>query len=166
VLSVAKEVLVKRFPFFLLILMTGCSLLIKKPDVAVKSVTLTGLDTKGVGIDLLLAVANPNSYKLTLSGYRFDLYVLSFPLTKGESGDAIEFPGKAVTDVRLPARVEFRDLLKALKAVPDPDQVPYRLKASLNLHAPLGSLMVPVDRVGTFALPRGPLVGGILKHLK
>jgi LEA14-like dessication related protein len=156
----------KRFPFFLLILLTGCSLFVKKPDVSVKSVTLTGLDTKGVGIDFLLAVANPNSYDLTLSGYRFDLYVSSLPLSRGESGDKTLFPGKSVTEVRLPARIEFRDLLRVLKTVPDPDQVPYRLKAAINMQAPLGSFMLPVDRVGTFALPRGPLVGGILKHLK
>lgn len=156
----------KRLPFFLLILLTGCSLFVKKPDVAVKSVTLTGLDTKGVGIDFLLTVANPNSYKLTLSGYRYDLFVSSLPLTEGESVDTIVFPAKAVTDVRLPARVEFRDLLKVLKAVPDPEQVPYRLKAALNIQAPLGSFMVPVDRAGTFALPPDKLVGGILRHLK
>jgi LEA14-like dessication related protein len=161
-----KGVFVKRFSILFLILLTGCSLFIKKPDVTVKSVTLTGLDTKGIGVDFLLAVANPNAYKLTLSGYRFDLYVSSVPLTSGECGDRIEFPGRSVTDVRLPAKVEFRDLLKVLKAVPDPGQVPYRLKAALNIDSPLGSSMVPLDMLGTFALPRDKLIGGILKHLK
>jgi LEA14-like dessication related protein len=161
-----KGVFMKRFPFLMLLFLTGCSLFINKPEVEVKSVTLTGADAKGVGIDILLSVANPNSYKLTLSGYRFDLYVSSLPLTRGESGDTIEFPGKTVTDVRLPARVEFRDLLKVLKAVPDPDQVPYRLKAAFNMHAPLGSFLVPVDRTGTFAMPRNLPIASFLKYFK
>ena len=156
----------KRFLFLLLFFLTSCSLFIDKPDVAVKNVTLTGVDGKGVWIEIKLLVANPNSYKLTLSKYRYDLYVSSLPLTSGENVNTIEFPGNEATEVRLPARVEFRDLLKVLKAVSDPEKVPYRLIAAFNIHAPLGSITVPVDRMGTFVLPKDPLIGGILKHLK
>jgi len=156
----------KRFLFLLLLFLTGCSLFINKPDVAVKNVTLTGVDGKGVWIEIILSVANPNSYRLTLSKYSYDLYVSSLPLTKGENANTIEFPGKEVTEVRLPARVEFRDLLKVMKAVSDPEKVPYRLIAAFNIHAPMGSITVPVDRMGTFALPKDALIGGILKHIK
>ena len=156
----------RRFLLFPMILLTGCSLFIQKPDVSVKSITLTGVDTKGIEVSFLLAVKNPNSYRLDLTGYRYDLYVSSVELSRGENSDSTEFPANAETDVKMPLRVEFHDLLKTLKATPDPDQVPYQLIASLNMRTPLGSFTLPVDKRGTFALPRNLILDRFLKHIK
>jgi LEA14-like dessication related protein len=133
--------------------LTGCSLFMAKPEVAVKSVTLAGLDRKGVMLDFLLAVTNPNSYKLNLTGYSYDLLVSAMPLAQGESRDAIELAGNAATDVRLPVKVSFRDLLQVIRKSPDPDNIPYQLKAALNLQTPIGTRAIPVDKQGTFSVP-------------
>lgn len=133
--------------------LTGCSLFMAKPEVAVKSVTLAGLDRKGVQLDFLLAVTNPNSYKLNLTGYSYDLLVSAMPLAQGECHDAIELAGNAATDVRLPVKVSFRDLLQVIRKSPDPDEIPYWLKAAMDLQTPLGHLAIPVDKQGTFSVP-------------
>jgi LEA14-like dessication related protein len=135
------------------IALAGCSLLMTKPEVAVKSVTLAGADRKGVQLDFLLAVTNPNSYRLNLDGYSYDLLVSSMPLARGESREAMEFAANAATDVRLPVKVSFHDLLKVIRKSPDPDHVPYQLKAALTLQTPLGPMAVPLDKQGTFSVP-------------
>jgi LEA14-like dessication related protein len=141
------------FLLLLVIAMTGCSLLMEKPEVAVKSVNLTGLDRKGVELEFVLAVANPNSYTLSLTGYSYNLLVSAIPLARGESREAVEFAGKAATDMRLPVRLSFRDLLQIISKSPDPDHLSYRLNAGLNLRTPYGPLAVPVDKQGTFTVP-------------
>jgi LEA14-like dessication related protein len=145
--------MMKTILLLVCIALTGCSLFMAKPEVAVKSVTLAGLDRKGVQLDFLLAVTNPNSYKLNLTGYSYDLLVSAMPLAQGESRDAIELAGNAATDVRLPVKVSFRDLLQVVRKSPDPDHIPYQLKAALNLQTPLGHLAIPVDKQGTFSVP-------------
>jgi LEA14-like dessication related protein len=97
--------MMRIFLLLAFIALTGCSLLMTKPEVAIKSVTLAGADRKGVQLDFLLAVKNPNSYRLNLDGYSYDLHVSSIPLARGESRDAMEFAANAATDVRLPVKV-------------------------------------------------------------
>jgi len=157
---------VLRVLLILMIFLTGCSLFAKKSEVEIKSLTLTKVDAKGVGIDLVLAITNPNSYKLNLTGYRYELLVSSLLLSSAENHDTVEFPGNSVTDVRIPARVEYQDLMKILKTIPDPNQIPYQMKAGLNIRTPLGSYTVPVDKQGTFALPRNLLLERFLKQIK
>lgn len=143
----------KMFLLIILVALTGCSMIMSKPEVAVKSVNLAGVNGKGVQLDLLLAVTNPNPYKLNLTRYSYDLLVSAMPLARGESRDAIEFAGNAATDVMLPVTVSFRDLLQVIGKSADPDHLPYQLKAVLDLQTPLGALAIPVEKQGIFSVP-------------
>jgi len=156
----------KRLFLIIFILLSGCSLLITKPEVTVKSVSLTGVDRKGVEMDFVLTVKNPNSYRLYLTGYRYDLLVSSILMSSGESHDEMEFAGNAVTDVRMPLRVEFQDVMKIVKATPDLDQIPYQLKAGLNMRTSFGPFTLPIDMHGNFALPRKLFLDRLLKQLR
>ncbi len=156
----------KRLFLIIFILLSGCSLLMTKPEVAVKSVSLTGVDRKGVEMDFIISVKNPNSYSLNLTRYHYDLLVSSILMSSGESHDEMEFAGNAVTDVRMPLRVEFQDVMKIVKATPDLDQIPYQLKAGLNMRTPLGPFMFPIDMHGNFALPRKFFLDRLLKQLR
>jgi LEA14-like dessication related protein len=147
------------------IALTGCSLLMAKPEVALKSVTLAGVDQKGVELDFLMAVTNPNSFKLNLTGYSYNLIVSSMPLALGESSDEIQFAGNSSTDVRLPVRVSFSDLMQIIKKSPDPEHIPYQLKAGLNLQTPFGHMAIPVEKQGTFAIPSQYQPTRILKQI-
>ncbi len=143
----------KKLLIFVLAFLSGCSFFVTKPDVAVKSVTVTGLDSNGAEVAFLLAVTNPNSYNLKLTGYDYTLLVSDFPLARGEVREVIEFAGKTTTDVRLPVRVAFRDLREVLKRSPDLEHVPYRLTAAFALQAPFVNVTIPVEKNGSLALP-------------
>ena len=120
-----------------LLVLSGCSLLLKEPRVAFKDIGLTGLDKDGVTLELLLAVHNDNAFDLSLRGYRYDLHLMALPLASGNVREAMAFKHNAVTDVRLPVRFGYRELMELLKRRPDPDKIPYRLTADFELETPL-----------------------------
>jgi LEA14-like dessication related protein len=143
----------KRLLLIPLILLTSCSLFVKTPVVSVKDVTLVGLDGTGARLELLLGITNPNAYQIGLQGYTYALQVMDAQLASGEARQSLEFAPHATADVRIPVQVAFRDLLDILKRGPDMDHVPYRIHASLDVKLPVGSLAVPIDTSGTFAIP-------------
>ena len=151
---------------FLLLTISGCSLLITKPEVSLKSVKLSGVDEKGVNVDFLLSVTNPNPYNLHLTGYRYDLLVSALPLASGENNAAMEFAANAATDARLSVRVSFQDLLQVIGNSPDMNHIPYNLKADLDVRTPFRRITVPVNKQGEFALPGKYQPENFLKNFK
>jgi LEA14-like dessication related protein len=153
------------FVLLLFILFTGCSTFVANPQIAVKGVNIAGIDRDGVEMDFLLAVNNPNSYNLKMTGYSYNLIVSALPLAKGENHEVVEFNGNATTDIRLPVRITFHDLLEILKLRPDPEHIPYQLTAGLELQTPFGYVVIPVDKSGTFAVPQKYRPDRFLKQL-
>ena len=145
----------KKLLFCCLLFLTGCSMFVAKPDVVVKDVNLVDLDAGGVGIEFYIAVTNPNAFDLKLLGYSYDLKVMAMPLAKGGSRERLDFPAKSTTDVRLPVRIAYRDMLEIIKRQPDPNSIPYQLKAGFDLDTPVGNLAVPIEKTGTYAIPEG-----------
>lgn len=146
-----------RIPFLfcmlLFLLLCGCSLLLEEPKVSLTRTSVIGVDTTGADIECALSITNPNSFDLTLQGYTYDLRVMSLPLAAGGLQEQLPIPAGKQTDMRLPIRVKYADLLEILKRRPDPDRIPYRLRASLMLGTPLGEMVIPVDRSDTFTVP-------------
>jgi LEA14-like dessication related protein len=149
----------------LLVSLTACTALVKEPVVSVKDLNVVSLDSAGAGMELYLGVTNPNSYEITLKGYSYDLKVMALPLAKGGAREEIRFPANAETDVRIPIRLSYADLLEILKRKPNPDAVPYQLAAGLDVETPVGHLTVPVNRTGTYAIPKQYRPSGILNKL-
>ena len=149
----------------LLTILTGCTMLVKEPTVTVRDLNVVSLDGGGAGMELWLTVQNPNPYEVRLLGYSYDLKVLGFPLAKGGARDEIKFPAGAATDLLIPVKVSFGDLLEIFKRRPDPAKIPYALLAGLDLETPLGQLTVPVRKSGTYAVPKQYRPASILNKL-
>ncbi len=115
--------------------------------------------------DVALAVTNPNSFDLTIVRYSYALSVMGLPLGTGQNEKAITFPANKQNTIHLPVRVTHRHLLSAITRLPDPDRVPYHLKAELTFATPFGEKMVPLDRHGHFPLPERYRPKAILKGI-
>ena len=137
----------------LFLLAAGCASLIQAPQVTLKRTSLIGLDTSGADLEFFLGISNPNSFDLSLLGYTYDLRVMTLPLAASGLQSTLPIPAERETDMRLPVRVKFGDLLEILKRRPDPAKVPYQISARLHLKSPLGEIVVPVEMDGSFALP-------------
>lgn len=146
----------RKGAYLLLLLMffTGCQLLVKDPVVTVQDLTVVSLQGGGARMELRLNVKNPNPFDVRLLGYNYDLKVMELPLAKGAAREKISFPSGAETELRLPILIPFADLLEIFKRKPDPENIPYQLSAGLDLKTPLGRMTVPVNRNGTYAIPK------------
>lgn len=138
----------------MVLVLSGCSsLFVKEPVVTVKGVDLVSVDAAGVGMEVELTIENRNGYDIKLLGYSYDLQVMALPLAKGGTRETVTFPAATTTDLRIPIRLGLGELMEILKRIPNPDRVPYRLKAGLDLDSPFGHLSVPVDKSGTYQVP-------------
>ncbi len=143
----------KRLLSLFLLFFTGCAMFVAEPTVTVQRTNLINLDSRGVDLEFLLAIQNPNSFAVTLNGYHYDLQVLTLPVARGGAREPVELRGKGTTDFRLPVRLEYKDLIAILKRRPDPDKIPYRLQAGLDMETPVGQFLVPIDKADSFAVP-------------
>jgi LEA14-like dessication related protein len=147
------------------LLCTGCTMFVKAPEVTVRDFRVVSLDGAGAGMELYLTVQNKNSYGIKLLGYNYDLQVMALPLARGAVREEVNFPSDTATDLRIPVKVSYGDLIEIFKRRPDPEHIPYALTAGLDLDTPLGQMNVPVNRTGTYALPKQYRPGAILNRL-
>jgi LEA14-like dessication related protein len=132
---------------------SGCGLIFSSPEVVVKDVTIVGLDPTGLDLELYISVVNPNTFPIILTGYNYDLHVSALPLAKGGARQSLEFKANATTAVRLPVRLAMGSVVELLKRRPDPERIPYRLLAGLQIDTPLGERVVAIDKDGSFTIP-------------
>lgn len=138
----------------LVVLLSGCSKLVSAPVVTVQDLNVVSVDPTGAGMELYLRVQNTNSFDVKLQGYSYDIKILTLPLAKGGAREELNFPAHEETDVRIPIRISYADLLEILKRKPDPDKIPYQVAAGLDLETPVGQMTVPVKKSGTYAIPK------------
>lgn len=153
-----------------LMLFTGCKFLVKEPVVTVQELSVQSVDGGGAGMQLRLKVKNTNAFDLRLLGYRYRLQVLELPLAQGEARVEATFPAGGEGEFSIPVRVSYRDLLEIFKRKTDPEQVPFQLIAGLDLDTPLGKMSLPVQKSGSYAIPKqfrpGPMLDRVLDFLK
>ena len=148
-----------------LIFLTGCSLVFTKPTVTFRELKLVDVDSKGMSLNLLLNVNNPNSYDITLDGYRYSFTIQDLPLGKGEKKELVQFPGKKATDIQVPVRVTYSDALCIIMKRPNPTSIPYQLEAGLDIVTPVGTLSFPVSTSGVITVPKDKLKTQMLKSI-
>lgn len=162
-----RSIVLKKAVYLLVmaLLLAGCTTLVREPLVTVRDLNVVSLDAGGAGMELLLTVRNDNPFAVRLLGYSYDLKVMALPLARGGAREEVRFPAGAETDLRIPIRISFGDLLEIFQRRPDPESVPYAVSAGLDLETPLGFLTVPVRRTGTYAIPKQYRPAAILGKL-
>jgi LEA14-like dessication related protein len=159
------RVFLKYLLFCALVLLTGCSLVFTKPTVTYRELKLVDIDSKGMSLDLLLTVDNPNSYDITLDGYKYRFTILDLPLGKGEKKEIVQFTGKKSTDIQVPVRITYGDALGIIMKLPNPTSIPYQLEAGLDISTPVGTLTFPIATSGVIAVPKDKLKSQMLKSI-
>ena len=155
----------KYLLFILLILLSACTAFIPKPEVSVKDVKLSGVNSGGVTLDVYLSVNNTSSYELKMKSYNYDAKIMALPMAMGSSTEPYYFYAKTATDVLIPVKISYNDLLEILKRRPDPDAIPYQFHADLVVETSLGDMSIPVNKSGTIAVPRQLLPANIYKKI-
>ena len=133
----------------------GCeSVGLKKP-----TARLTGLKFGEVKLDsttLLFDVEVDNPYPVALPLMNLD-YGLTSSGNKFLAGAAdiqSTVPAKSTKTLSLPAKVNYMEILKALKGVRPGSKIPYNAQLGLSVDTPvLGLLNLPIEKKGELTLP-------------
>jgi LEA14-like dessication related protein len=147
-------------------LMTACTSLIKEPQVVFKRMDVVTADSNGIDMEFYLGIRNPNSFDFSLLGYTYNLKVMTLPLAAGGRQETLLFPAGKETDMRLPVRIKYGELIDILKRRPDPDNIPYSLDARLQVKTPWNEMLIPVTTSGTLSIPEKYRPDTYLEHFR
>ncbi|MES9854579.1 MAG: LEA type 2 family protein [Candidatus Thiodiazotropha sp. L084R] len=148
-----------------LLMFQGCSTLEQagtiisgqQPTAQVKDVKLSGLDLNGIDLIFNLQVDNPNPVKIVLDHLDYDLKLSDRSFLKGEQGMGMNLVANGASQVKLPVRMEFQQLLKQYGQLKNQDEVPYQIDLGLGFDVPLlGRIRLPVNYEGRLPIPKMP----------
>ena len=139
--------------------LAGCETLHQALNLKKPTARLTGLNFGEVKLDsatLLFDVEVDNPYPVALP-----LMNLDYGLTSGgnkflEGGVDIQttVPAKSKKTVSLPAKVNYLEVLRALKGIGPGSKIPYKAELGLSVDTPaLGLLNLPIEKKGELTLP-------------
>jgi LEA14-like dessication related protein len=132
----------------------GCSLigrqLFKQPSVELRDVRLAGVGVAGGNLDVVLAVYNPNGYRLDATQMHYQVTVDSVPVADGELSDRLRFDGGDTTIVHVPVKFTFAGLSLAGRQLAQTGAVTYHVTGDLTVDSPIGSRTFPFRASGRF----------------
>jgi LEA14-like dessication related protein len=139
--------------FLTLFLLSGCTVFMAKPEVTMKNVKMVGLDSKDMELDFYFSVKNPNSFDLRLEDYSYDVRIISLPLAKGNAKTSYDFYANSTTDLLIPVKIPYNNLLQIFKRNPSPDAIPYQIHAELTVSRGIGSMTISGNQLGHLLHP-------------
>jgi LEA14-like dessication related protein len=132
---------------------------IRKPRVALDELEITDLDLQAIGLNLVLAVDNPNPVPVQLNGFDYTVFVEDRQLTAGEQRQGVDIAARGKSSVPVPVQVRFGDLAELARELADATTFAYRVEATARVAVPvLGELSLPAQTSGTLPLPRLPVI--------
>lgn len=125
----------------------------KAPKVRVVDVGVAGdpFHSRGpVDVVLHLAIDNPNSYALTVTGVAYSATVGTRMVADGERTEEVRIEPAGRTVVKVPVRLQTDIFADALREVLAARAVTYEFNGSVSVLAPfVGVVRVPFHRTGT-----------------
>lgn len=139
--------------------LTGCATLgraaFKEPQVVLREIAVTGVGLSGGSLDVVLAVHNPNGYKLDALRMSYRVDIDSTNVGAGELDQRFIVPSKDSSIVRVPVRFTYAGLGAAGRALLTSGIVNYRVRGDFTVATPLGNFTRPYDRIGRYTSVAG-----------
>ncbi|MCU7863904.1 MAG: LEA type 2 family protein [Candidatus Thiodiazotropha sp. (ex Lucinoma borealis)] len=118
---------------------------------------MTSLDFDGVELAFAVNVTNPNPVGIDLAGLDYDLKLLGNSFVKGEQPMALSVAANGTSQIELPMRLGFRQLMSSYQKLQHASQAAYQLDLGLGFNIPvLGKMKLPVSYQGEFPIPKIP----------
>jgi len=141
-----------------LLLLTGCFEEIEPflPTVQFGRLDVQSLDWEHVETDFVFYVDNPNPIGIPLESFDYALSLTDIELLSGADPDGLEFLASDMSEVALPANLEFLNIYEVIQTTRGLDAVPFGLEGSFGFDSPLGVVNLPYDAGGDFPALRTP----------
>ena len=131
----------------------GCSAL-QKPSARLLGVSFGEVSLKAATLLFDVEVENPYSIALPLMDIDYDVSSSENNLFTGQAALEGSIPAQGTKAVKLPAKIEYSDIIRAFQHVRPGSQVPYDAKVGLSVKPPiLGPIRIPISRTGQLDVP-------------
>ena len=142
----------------------GCSTVqnlvnIKKPNVSIENVRLTGMSLNDLDLAVALKVDNPNQLTADLEGFDFDFQINQSSFLKGQQDNPQTIEAMKSSSFEVPLKINFKDLYSTYSTLKSQDNSTYKIDFGLAFNLPvLGKTRIPVSHEGEFPLIKVPSV--------
>lgn len=131
----------------------GClSTVFEKPELEFRGIRIGAIGLGGASIDVVVDVYNPNSYRLGLDRFTYDLTIENVRFGAGEIEAPVSVDGRSTATVRLPLDLDWSRLGDAGSRVLDRGSVEYGVSGELTIATGFGRRRIPYAKSGRLSV--------------
>ncbi len=141
----------------------GCGMM-EKPTARITGAQVQDVSLTDATMLLDVEVSNPYTVSLPMSNVDYVLSSQGQQFLSGQADVAGTVPALGSKTLNVPVRVNYLELINAVKGAQPGAKIPYRVDLGLSVNAPVwGILRMPMSKDGELAIPSGP---DLLERLK
>lgn len=137
-----------------LVFALACSMsaVFEKPELEFRGIRIGSIGLGGASVDVVVDVYNPNSYRLGLDRFTYDLTIENVRFGVGEIEAPVSVDGRSTTTVRLPLDLDWSRLGDVGRRVLDRGSVEYGVSGELTIATGFGRRRVPYAKTGRLSV--------------
>jgi LEA14-like dessication related protein len=142
---------------------TGCATLldllggvVKKPNMAIKSMKLQDMSLTTIKSRFITSVANPNPIGFRLNGFEWILGLAGSKLTSGTAPKGVELKAKGSSETEFDVGFDIAKTAEAVMNLIGKKQIPYTIDAIAGLRASKYNFNIPISFGGNMPMPLLP----------
>ena len=116
------------------------------PTITCREVQVSEISLKGVRLEFLFDVTNPNPAGFTIAELDYVLQVNDVEAARGRETRQIRIEPNASSEVRLPYTVKYENLVSTALSFVKPEGLSYQLDIRFGLKTPIGILPIDVQK--------------------
>jgi LEA14-like dessication related protein len=148
-----------------LAILPGCAALqslfkgaFQKPRLTFKTARLADASLSDATVNLVYEVDNPNAFGLSLASIDYAFFVEGKQVVAGTPRNGLQLKAGGKSELVFPANVRFADLVPVVETFLTKDQAAFKAQGTVGIKTPLGVLRFPLEREGTFEVPKIPRI--------
>ena len=124
----------------------------EKPDLQFRGLRVNSIGYDGASLDILVDVYNPNSYRLPLQRFSYDLAIENVHWGLGSTDSPLAVEARNSATVRLPLQVSWSRLGDVGRQALQTGSVNYGVSGEIVVGTGLGPVRVPYSKSGRFSI--------------
>lgn len=145
--------------------LTGCAALqsllkgaFQQPRLTFKTAKLADASLSDATVDLVYEVENPNSFGLSLASVDYAFFVEGKQVVAGKPRNGLALKANGKSELVFPANVKFADIVPVVTTFLNKDVASFKAQGSLGIKTPVGVISLPLQKEGTFPVPKIPSI--------
>lgn len=124
----------------------------EKPDLQFRGLRVNSIGFDGASLDILVDVYNPNSYRLALQRFSYDLAIENVNWGLGSTNSPLAVDARNTATLRLPLEVSWSRLGDVGRQALSTGSVNYGVSGEITVGTSLGNVQVPYTKSGRFSI--------------